>query len=116
MGAARARTWPEVTAYAKARNVAIMAWGKVANRTSCSTPDRAEAWMAKLEKLGIRGAKIDFFDQRDTTAEKTDDLEDTQARLQRARLALGDGGPAPPDGRVPRLRRSPRANGGAGRT
>jgi alpha-glucosidase len=37
--------------------------------------------MAQLEKLGVSGAKIDFFDQRDNTAEKTDDLEDTQARL-----------------------------------
>jgi len=38
--------------------------------------------MDKLEKLGVSGAKIDFFDQRDETGEKTDDLEDTQARLK----------------------------------
>ena len=38
--------------------------------------------MAELERLGIRGAKIDFFDQQDSTATATDDLEDTQARLQ----------------------------------
>ena len=42
-----------------------------------------------LEGLGIRGAKIDFFDQKDETAEKTDDLEDTQARLK-VRATLGD--------------------------
>ena len=72
----------EVTAYAKARNVAVMAWGKVANRDFLFDPGKAEAWMAKLEALGIRGAKIDFFDQADDTAAKTDDLEDTQARLR----------------------------------
>jgi len=72
----------ETTAYARSRDVAIMAWAKVANRDFLNTPERAEAWMAKVAKLGIRGAKIDFFDQRDDTAEKTDDLEDTQARLR----------------------------------
>jgi alpha-glucosidase len=71
----------EVAAYGKTRGVSIMAWGKVANRTFLNTPERAETWMAELEKLGLGGAKIDFFDQRDTTAEKTDDLEDTQQRL-----------------------------------
>ena len=72
----------ETTAYANARNVAIMAWGKVANRDFLYRRDRAEAWMAELERLGVRGAKIDFFDQRDSTAAATDDIEDTQARLQ----------------------------------
>ena len=72
----------DVVAYGKTKDVGIVAWGKVANRDFLNTPERAEAWMAELAKLGIRGAKIDFFDQRDTTAEKTDDLEDTQARLQ----------------------------------
>ena len=71
----------EVAAYGKSKAVSIMAWGKVANRTFLNTPERAETWMAELEKLGLGGAKIDFFDQRDQTAEKTDDLEDTQARL-----------------------------------
>jgi alpha-glucosidase len=70
------------TAYARARNVAIMAWGKVANRDFLYRHDRADAWMAELARLGIRGAKIDFFDQRDSTATATDDYEDTQARLQ----------------------------------
>ena len=70
------------TAYAKARNVAIMAWGKVANRDFLYKRDLADAWMANLAALGIRGAKIDFFDQRDSTATATDDYEDTQARLQ----------------------------------
>ena len=70
------------TAYAKARNVAIMAWGKVANRDFLYRHDRADAWMSELERLGIRGAKIDFFDQMDSTATATADLEDTQARLQ----------------------------------
>ena len=73
---------PETTAYAKARNVSIMAWGKVANRDFLYSRDRAEAWMADLARRGIRGAKIDFFDQRDSTAAATDDIEDTQARLQ----------------------------------
>jgi alpha-glucosidase len=72
----------ETTAYAKARNVAIMAWGKIANRDFLYKHDRAEAWMTELERLGIRGAKIDFFDQADSTATATDDYEDTQARLQ----------------------------------
>ncbi len=71
----------EVTAYGKRKGVGIIAWGKVANKTFLNTPERAEAWMKELARLGIRGAKIDFFDQRDDTAEKTDDLEDTQARL-----------------------------------
>ncbi len=71
----------ETTAYAKARNVAIMAWGKVANRDFLYKHDRAEAWMAELERLGLRGAKIDFFDQLDSVATATDDLEDTQGRL-----------------------------------
>jgi alpha-glucosidase len=71
-----------VTAYAKAKNIGVVVWGKVANKTALNTPERAEAWMDKLEKLGVSGAKIDFFDQRDDTAEKTDDLEDTQARLK----------------------------------
>jgi alpha-glucosidase len=72
----------EVTAYAKARNVAVMAWGKVANRDFLFDPQKAEAWMSRLESLGIRGAKIDFFDQAGDTAAKTDDLEDTQPRLR----------------------------------
>jgi hypothetical protein len=75
-------TWRATTAYAKARNVAIMAMGKVANRDFLYRRDRAEAWMADLAALGIRGAKIDFFEQRDSTATATDDYEDTQARLQ----------------------------------
>jgi alpha-glucosidase len=70
-----------IAAYGKTRNVGIVVWGKVANKTALNTPERAEAWMAELEKLGISGAKIDFFDQRDDSGEKTDDLEDTQARL-----------------------------------
>jgi alpha-glucosidase len=72
----------ETTAYAKARNVSIMAWGKVANRDFLYKRDRAETWMAELERLGIRGAKIDFFDQQDSIGTATDDLEDTQKRLQ----------------------------------
>ena len=72
---------PQVAAYAKSKDVGIIAWGKVANKTFLNTPERAEAWMAHLAKLGISGAKVDFFDQRDNTAEKTDDLEDTQQRL-----------------------------------
>ena len=71
----------EVAAYGKSKEVGIIAWGKVANKTSLNTPERTEAWMSQLARLGIRGAKIDFFDQRDNTAEKTDDLEDTQQRL-----------------------------------
>src|SRR4029453_7465073 len=71
-----------ITAYAKTKDVGIVVWGKVANKSMVNTPERAEAWMDKLEKLGVSGAKIDFFDQRDETAEKTDDLEDTQARLK----------------------------------
>lgn len=71
-----------VTAYGRQKGVGIVVWGKVANKTTINTPERAEAWMAQLEKLGVSGAKIDFFDQRDGTAGKTDDLEDTQARLQ----------------------------------
>ena len=72
----------ETTAYAAAHGVAIMAWGKVANRDFLYRRDSAEAWMSRLERLGIRGAKIDFFDQQDSTGAATDDLEDTQARLQ----------------------------------
>jgi alpha-glucosidase len=71
----------EITKYGKDKKVGIVVWGKVANKTAVNTPERAEAWMAQLEKLGVSGAKIDFFDQRDTSGEKTDDLEDTQARL-----------------------------------
>jgi alpha-glucosidase len=71
----------DVAAYGKTKGVGIMVWGKVANKTFLNTPERAETWMSELEKLGIGGAKVDFFDQRDTTVEKTDDLEDTQARL-----------------------------------
>jgi alpha-glucosidase len=72
----------ETAAYGRSKNVAIMAWGKVANRDFLNAPETIEPWMAKLQALGIRGAKVDFFDQRDTTAEKTDDLEDTQQRLR----------------------------------
>jgi alpha-glucosidase len=71
-----------VTAYGKSKGIGIVVWGKVANKSMVNTPERAEAWMDKLEKLGVSGAKIDFFDQRDETAEKTDDLEDTQARMK----------------------------------
>jgi alpha-glucosidase len=69
------------TAYGKTKGVGIIVWGKVANKTFLNTPERAEAWMANLEKLGISGAKIDFFDQQDTTHAATADLEDTQYRL-----------------------------------
>src|SRR5438045_9354980 len=60
-----------ITAYGKSKNIGVVVWGKVANKTALNTPERAEAWMDKLEKLGVSGAKIDFFDQRDDTAEKT---------------------------------------------
>ena len=84
----------EVAAYGKAKQRRDHRLGQGRQPDFLNTPERAEAWMAKLEKLGIRGAKIDFFDQRDSTAEKTDDLEDTQQRLQRARLPLGDRRPS----------------------
>jgi alpha-glucosidase len=73
----------EVTAYGKAKpkKVGVVVWGKVANKSMLNAPERIEPFMKKLADLGVRGAKIDFFDQRDVTAEKTDDLEDTQARL-----------------------------------
>jgi alpha-glucosidase len=71
----------QVAAYGKSKEVGIIAWGKVANRTALNTPERIEDWMTKLATRGISGAKVDFFDQRDSTAEKTDDLEDTQQRL-----------------------------------
>ena len=80
------------TAYAKARNVAIMAWGKVANRDFLYRRDRADAWMAELARLGISGAKIDFFDQRDSTATATDDLRGHAGAAAAARLPHGDGG------------------------
>jgi hypothetical protein len=32
--------------------VGIVVWGKVANKTRVNTPERAEEWMAQLEKLG----------------------------------------------------------------
>ncbi len=70
-----------MAAYGKSKKVGVLVWGKVANKSALNTPERIEAFMGNLEKLGIRGAKVDFFDQRDGTAEKTDDLEDTQARL-----------------------------------
>jgi alpha-glucosidase len=70
-----------LAAYARSRGVGIIAWGKIANRTALNTPRRAEDWMAMVKALGISGVKIDFFDQRDGTGEKTDDLEDTQQRL-----------------------------------
>jgi alpha-glucosidase len=78
----RAPFMAEAVNYGKARDVALMAWGKIANRDFLFDPDKAEAWMAKLAALGVRGAKIDFFDQEDVSGAKTDDLEDTQARLR----------------------------------
>jgi alpha-glucosidase len=69
------------TAYGKAKGVGIIVWGKVANKTFLNTPENIEAWMTKLEGLGISGAKVDFFDQADTTHAATADLEDTQERL-----------------------------------
>ena len=71
-----------ITAYGKSKGIGVVVWGKVANKSALNTPERAEAWMSKLVSLGVSGAKIDFFDQRDDTGEKTDDLEDTQARLK----------------------------------
>ena len=72
----------ELTAYAKARNVHVMAWGKVANRDFLYKRDRAEQWLANVASLGLNGAKLDFFDQADSTGAATDDIEDTQARLK----------------------------------
>jgi alpha-glucosidase len=69
------------TAYGKTKGVGIIVWGKVANKTFLNTPERIEAWTAKLQGLGISGGKVDFFDQADTSVAKTDDLEDTQERL-----------------------------------
>jgi alpha-glucosidase len=71
----------EVTAYGRAKGVSVMAWAKIANRDALNTPERAEAWMAEAARLGIAGAKLDFFDQRDGSGEASDDLEDTQQRL-----------------------------------
>lgn len=77
----RVTDMPGTTAYGKTKGVGIIVWGKVANKTFLNTPERIEAWMANLEKLGISGAKVDFFDQQDTTHAATADLEDTQYRL-----------------------------------
>ena len=71
----------EVAAYGKSQGGRDHRLGQGGQQDLLNTPERAEAWMAQLAKLGISGAKIDFFDQRDNTAEKTDDLEDTQQRL-----------------------------------
>jgi hypothetical protein len=63
----------------------------------------------------VSGAKIDFFDQRDETGEKTDDLEDTQARLKvrdfLSQIAASTTWWSSSTGAP-----SPRASGGAGRT
>ena len=77
----------EVVAYGGSKGVGLMVWGKVG--TVLHTPEKAEQWMAEVARIGAGGAKIDFFDQPDdperkldAAGRKTDDLEDTQARLK----------------------------------
>ena len=63
----------ELIAYGKAKNVGIIlwaAWSKLWNRQ--------EELMAKFEKMGVKGLKIDFMDRDDKEVEEY--LEETWRR------------------------------------
>lgn len=70
----------EATAYAATKNVGIIGW---AHTRDYDTREKAAANMRRYAGVGLKGAKIDFFDHNTLANQnRTDDYEDTQASLR----------------------------------
>lgn len=71
----------EATAYAASRNVGLIGW---AHTRDYDTFEKGAANMKKFADLGLKGAKIDFFDHNtvDENPRGWRDYEDTQRSLQ----------------------------------
>jgi len=71
---------PETTKYARSRNVKMIGWGYTPN---LNTREKAEEVLTRYARMGLSGAKLDFFDHNPFTGNRrTNDFEDTQASLQ----------------------------------
>jgi alpha-glucosidase len=70
----------EATRYARENNVQIIGWGYTPR---LNTREKAEEALGRYAGMGLRGAKLDFFDHHPFVENKrTNDFEDTQASLQ----------------------------------
>ncbi len=70
----------EATKYARQKGVEIIGWGYTPD---LNTRAKAEKALKRFAEMGLRGAKLDFFDHHPFTGERrTNDFEDTQASLQ----------------------------------
>ncbi|MBN2473840.1 MAG: glycoside hydrolase family 97 N-terminal domain-containing protein [Pirellulales bacterium] len=71
---------PQMTRYARERNIRMIGWGYTPD---LNTREKAERVLSHYAEMGLSGAKLDFFDHHPFTGEKkTHDFEDTQASLQ----------------------------------
>lgn len=68
-----------VVQYAKKKGVGLWGW---AYTPSLNTPEKADSFMIRYNSLGLKGAKIDFFDKLPDGARTTDDYEDTQMGIK----------------------------------
>lgn len=70
----------EATRYAREKHVEIIGWGYTPR---LNTREKAEAALGRYANMGLRGAKLDFFDHHPfVDNRRTNDFEDTQASLQ----------------------------------
>jgi len=72
----------EATAYAASKNVGVIGW---AHSRAFDTRPKAAETLARYSAMGLKGAKIDFFDHNtfiDPAVRNTRDHEDTQRSLQ----------------------------------
>ena len=71
---------PAATQYARSKGVEIIGWGYTPD---FNTPEKAKDILTTYRQMGLRGAKLDFFDHHPFVENKrTNDFEDTQASLQ----------------------------------
>lgn len=71
----------KITQYAASKNVEVIGW---AHTREFNTPAKAEETMTRYADLGLKGAKIDFFNQNTFSENPREwrDYEDTQQSLQ----------------------------------
>jgi alpha-glucosidase len=71
----------KITQYAASKNVGVIGW---AHTREFNTPAKAEETITRYADLGLKGAKIDFFNQNTLSENPREwrDYEDTQQSLQ----------------------------------
>jgi alpha-glucosidase len=68
----------EYTSYATSKGTGLIGW---TSAKSNNTRAKADSTFTRFNTLGVKGAKVDFFDRNPATNTVTDDYEDTQASL-----------------------------------